>query len=358
MENKLNHAAIEAYATGLTKKLSQDFFSTADVIRGEEILAISPVKQLNLLIIKNLFQKWKKETSKLQSPYFNYEAAAVDEAFQQFVNTLSKNIAIKKSHFDPLLLKAAKETMYLVFKPFAFYSKEINNPEKSRVALSELQDMRKYIKVNDAMLLALIKRFQEEELKEVFNDEAFSWLEEIYEQHPEKISYANMLQQLNEIHALEEHQIFLEVAPPAAPSAEVEEERSGIELSEAGPSEIQKRQVTVASPVQKEEKRTATQLYEQHLQNNVTTLADIHSKRPIENIKKHISINQRFMFVNELFEGNADAFNQAVDTLDQCKTKSEAMELLSDRYGNRNGWDMESEEVIEFMDIISKRYHQ
>lgn len=353
MENKLNHPAIEAYATGLTKKLSQEFFSKADVIRGEEILAISPVKQLNLLIIKNLFQKWKKETSKLQSPYFNYEAPAVNEAFQQFVNILSKNIAIKKSHFDPLLLKACKETMYLVFKPFAFYSKEINNPEKSRVSLSELQDMRKYIKVNEAMLLLLIKRFQEAEVKEVFNDEAFSWLEEINEQHQEKLSYGSMLQQLNEIHALEESQIFI------AAISEAEEPQTGAELSEASTSETQKQPVIVASPIVREEKPVAArQVYEQHLQGNITTLADIHYKRPIENIKKHISINQRFMFVNELFEGNADAFNQAVETLDQCQARPEAMELIYERYGKRNGWDMESEEVLEFVEIISKRYHQ
>ena len=89
MESKLNHEAIEAYASTYTKRIIADFFIQHDKITGQQIVDLKGVKQVNLMVLKNLFQKWKKESDKWQSPYFNYENAEVKKALQAFMNTLS-----------------------------------------------------------------------------------------------------------------------------------------------------------------------------------------------------------------------------------------------------------------------------
>jgi hypothetical protein len=71
MENKLNTQAIENYSTRLTKKLSDEFFAKNLTIFGHQILNYTPIEQVNLFIISNLFEKWKEETSKLKSPFFD-----------------------------------------------------------------------------------------------------------------------------------------------------------------------------------------------------------------------------------------------------------------------------------------------
>src|SRR5690606_15407912 len=122
MDNKLNYNSIEAYSAAYTKKLINSFFSMEETINGKQILSLSNINQVNLLIIKNLFQKWKKETGKLQSPFFDYDNAEVKKALQHFMNVLSNNITIRKNNFEPLLKKSVTDAIFLIFSPYVFYS--------------------------------------------------------------------------------------------------------------------------------------------------------------------------------------------------------------------------------------------
>jgi hypothetical protein len=118
----------------------------------------------------------------------------------------------------------------------------------------------------------------------------------------------------------------------------------------------------------KEEKETTSpsNFFNQHLTLNEklntntktkATIADLHQKKKIENIKKHISIYQRFMFINELFNGKVDEFDKAVETLDVCSNYQEALHVVDKNYIGPYKWDMEAEEVNEFLEILAKRYN-
>src|SRR5690606_38002277 len=126
MDSKLNYPAIEAYSAAYAKKLTNSFFREEEFINGKQILELSNVPQVHLLVITNLFQKWKKESGTLQSPYFNYEAEEVKSALQRFMNVLSNNIAIKKANFEPLIKKSVTDALLLIFSPYDFFKKEIN----------------------------------------------------------------------------------------------------------------------------------------------------------------------------------------------------------------------------------------
>jgi hypothetical protein len=83
MESAINNHYIKSYAETYADQIVQIFFETKDRIRGEEILELTNLKQINLFIIKRLMEQWKTETEKLKSPFFNYEDDAVRAKLQE-----------------------------------------------------------------------------------------------------------------------------------------------------------------------------------------------------------------------------------------------------------------------------------
>jgi hypothetical protein len=69
-----------------------------------------------------------------------------------------------------------------------------------------------------------------------------------------------------------------------------------------------------------------------------------------------LALNQRFMFTKELFDGNADLLRFALKSVDQSSTFAEAVDLINARYVIELGWDIESEEVREFMQQVYRKF--
>lgn len=357
MENKLNHTTIENYSAAYSKKKVATFFDLEETINGKQILNLSNIPQLNLFIIKNLFQKWKKETNKLQSPYFNYDAAEVQQALKNFMNALSQNIAIKRNHFEPLLKKSVQDTILLIFSPYDFYSKEMNHPDRTRLSSNDLHEISKYVKVNRRLLDAIIARFESDEIDEVFNDEAFSILNEIMEEvHAEVEDYSQYLQKFSEVVPLSVDMIYHEVV-----SESEDEDYRQLKINE-----IEQTNKASAPPVENTHasKNLNDKFFKEHktlndnlnIQSNMS-LADIHQKKRIDSIKQHITLNQKFMFINELFAGNKDEFNSALDQLERCASYNEAMRFIKQEYMIKNQWNPEDDEVAEFLEVVAKRYN-
>ncbi len=80
MDEKISLKAVDHYAQQYALHLVNSFFSKKNKISGPEILQLSEVKQVNLFVVRDLLSAWKKESEKLKSPFFDYEAPAVNEA--------------------------------------------------------------------------------------------------------------------------------------------------------------------------------------------------------------------------------------------------------------------------------------
>ena len=352
MDNKLDYSSIEAYSAAYSKKLVNSFFSLEETINGKQILTLSNVSQVNLLVIKNLFQKWKKETGKLQSPYFDYDDAAVKKALQHFMNVLSNNITIKKTHFEPLLKKSVADAIFLIFSPYIFYSKEINHPERTRISLDDLLEISKYIKVNKILLDRLILQFKEQDLVEVFNDEGISVFNEVYENTElPAMSWDEYFLAFSEVHPLTMETIFDDARHDTSDEDFVkplvkDPEREVNIRKKAVPEEVK----NINDRFQRPQKT----LHEQLASKATPTLADLHQKKT-SSIKKSITLNQKFMFINELFSGNQSEYQDAIDKLETTNNRKEALGILQP-YQQKHQWDESAEEVTEFMDIISKKF--
>jgi hypothetical protein len=316
MESKLNHQAIDAYSKALAKQLSQSFFSNSSHISGKEILELSPNKQINLMVLKNLFKKWKKENAKLKSRYFDYHNDGVKKAMKEFMNTLSRHIYVKKEHFEPLLKESIKDSVLLAFSPYDFYSKEINQRDDSRLRLSDLKDLKKYIKFNEFLLDGLIDHFESHKEEVVFNDTAFEMFNEVCSNSEEQPA---------------------DIPPLLA------------EFSKNLP-------LSLADIYLDEEKVEAGMLNDSLQSKEKQTLADKLAKSGGKNIMKMLTLNQRFMFVNELFEGNQNLFLSAIEQLDAMETYNDASSHIKKSFADKYNWDMETEEVQEFMELVEKRF--
>ena len=79
--------------------------------------------------------------------------------------------------------------------------------------------------------------------------------------------------------------------------------------------------------------------------------------RKIEDINHAISLNQRFLFINNLFNGNGEAFRAAIQELGVCQNFPEAKEILLKKYVPKYFWDITSAEAEEFFDIVRRRFN-
>lgn len=340
MESNINHQLINSYSKSFAEQLINNFFKKKSSIKGEEILSFSEIKQINYFILKILFEKWKSEFNNLKSPYFDYEGDKVQKAVTSFMNVLSKNILVSKEDFRPLLEEATYKTILLIFSPYEYYLQEINKPTFQQISINDLYVIEKYVKINGHLLKAYIDRFNSEGIEAVFNDDAVRIFDEVCEtikETPEDLDIYH--KQLSNVLALDLSEVY-------SPSDHIAEEyMEDDHKSEPGNiNEKFKTQKQTLLDTLGAEKKEA--------------IIDIHEKKPLEGIKKSITINQRFMFENDLFNGDKDEFEMVVNYLDKCVKNQEAMEFINENYVKKKNWDMKKEVVIEFFNVINKRFPQ
>lgn len=76
---------------------------------------------------------------------------------------------------------------------------------------------------------------------------------------------------------------------------------------------------------------------------------------PIASLKDAFSLNDRYLFANELFKKDMTLFNETVKTIDFCKNLIEAQEVLHQSKTTLN-WDAENERVISFYELVERRF--
>src|SRR5438105_3508493 len=182
MEEKISAKAIDQYSNFFASKLADSFFQKKEKINGQEILSLCEIKQVNLLAVKELMRLWNKENEKWRSPFFNYEAAEVQQSMAQFKNTLSNHILISKKDFLPLLKMAVSQTLYLVLAPYDFFANVLDTKGKGLLKVDELKYETRYLKINKAPLEKLVEKLELRKLEVIAGNEAFGLLDHILEE--------------------------------------------------------------------------------------------------------------------------------------------------------------------------------
>ncbi|MBW6478722.1 MAG: hypothetical protein K0B37_04775 [Bacteroidales bacterium] len=79
--------------------------------------------------------------------------------------------------------------------------------------------------------------------------------------------------------------------------------------------------------------------------------------KPVKNIKEAIGINEKFLFINELFNGDLKAYNESIEKINDFPSIHEAFEFLN-RLTFEFQWDgQRSADTIEkFANLVQRRY--
>jgi hypothetical protein len=344
MDEKISLELIALYGDAYSEKVLNGFFTAKNKITGPEILSLSNVQQVNLFVIGELFKTWKEETTRLKSPYFDYDTPEVKEALENLVDTLSNHIAIDKAHFAPLLKKAVSQTLLAVFDPYDFFSLIITGGS-NKLEVARFREDLKYLKVNKAPLERLLQRLEEKEVQEISGNEAFAVLDQILEEvnfNPEDVDA--YLEKFSSVIPLDANKFYI----------------PKIQSTETTKQPVQEIKVTAATGVETikslqpnvQQSSKAASINDILNQQPRPSLADNFKK--IAKIKDSLTINQKFMFTKVLFHGDFELFSKAIDHLDRQDTMKGALRYIEEEHAST--WDRDSEEFHEFMELIEKRF--
>jgi hypothetical protein len=86
------------------------------------------------------------------------------------------------------------------------------------------------------------------------------------------------------------------------------------------------------------------------------TIADVHQQAKVNNIMDAISVNHRYMFTQELFDGDVEEFRVAIATVETSPSFDAAVEFLVQKYSKVYHWNMNSEEVKELLKVVFRKF--
>lgn len=75
----------------------------------------------------------------------------------------------------------------------------------------------------------------------------------------------------------------------------------------------------------------------------------------VDNLKMAIPINDKFMFINDLFDGNLREYNETIEALNGFKTLDQAAEYL-DLMKRKNLWNTSSPAFLKLKDLLERRF--
>ena len=111
------------YISNYIKKLQDNL--EKKVLRGNDIIELTSSKQLNLFILKNIYDAWNKNFEKNKIIYFNYENKEILSAVTSLKNILSNHIEVDIENLKDLIKKSIIELIEYVFYPKNFIKKDI-----------------------------------------------------------------------------------------------------------------------------------------------------------------------------------------------------------------------------------------
>ena len=365
MSDKINAEYLESYSQLFAEAVCADYFGTKKYMNGQEIIRLTPVNQVNLMVIKNLFGEWQDELEKLKSnPYFDYKDYAVSEALKEFMNVLSRAIKIEKQHFEPLLRRSVKNAVLLAVDPVTFFSQEIDKANPTEIA-QYFKEAKKYLKWHTSLLNILTEKAGLGASK----GELHRALAANYDYLKNQLEPASsLLVSMDQVYPLQYDQLIPKTdAPDRAADVPVsqvpEEEPVLVEEQEVAEIEAKSEELS-----QEPEETSGTTQHRPAVGSKAIDPALAwakfeseeysYMKGSVGRLSESVALNQKFMFTKVLFDGNHDLMMHALKSVDDYDNFVDAIEFLNHHYVAELDWDIDSDEVAEFLHLIFRKFDQ
>ena len=375
---KLDLSAIESYGHQYAKKVCDDFFNRTATINGQQILKLSNVAQVNMFVVSDLFERWKADTEVFKSPYFNFENDEVKAGLKTFMNIASRHIMVKREDFETILSSAVSRTLALLLDPSKYFDDFVRDSPEFTLTKERLAQLTKYTRINGQISKSLTERLGDEE--KTYVTTALSWLNDISKngefENPDK--YLEMLSAtvplrkdnfvkstvkkvVEDSSAMKMSQSFFDIDPD---NEELDDENVPLPtVAQVQAKFDQDRTPTLKLPgfdrlndTFTDDLPTVNDLLKKEVIGYQTPLSDLAFSRPIKSIVDGVSLNQKFVFIGRLFEGDINAYNKAVEDLDNCLNFGEAKNLMNKALAPKYNWIMAAEEANDFLEVIGRKF--
>ena len=409
MQDKYSLAKCEQYGRRLATRLSQQFFGPqpAATLDGPALLKFTPIRQVNLLVLRQLLGRWQQEASALRSPYFDFEAGPVRTALGQFMNVLSRHIRLDRAALEPLLAQAVADTLALATDAGAAFEQLLLPPvgpdttldaADEPVPLATLRDYLRYFDQAKPFFEGFVNSLPtgNAPLGREFLCQRFDLY--LAAHGKELPALAPLVAEFSALLPLTEADLWGD--GPAAPAnrpepspdraesgssrpepspdraesgpgrAESSPDRStpGPDRPEPGPDRPESSRPGVPSeaPTAAEAplyaKLKATQPSTSHLADTLRGAAGAaHSLAErgapkVVSLREAISINQRFSFINELFNGENMEYHAAIQHLDTLPDAEAATAYVQQELAASHDWSLKQEHVGKLLKLIERKF--
>jgi hypothetical protein len=364
MEDKYNQLHLERYSKELANVLCDSHFASHDTINGPQLLHFVPVKQVNLFVIKELLLKWNQEMANLRSPYFDFENEDVKEALLNFMNVLSRKIKMKRDAFEPLLQKAVYDTFLVVLAPSVTLEDKFLRVQEE-ITLPKLQENLKYIDLNKSLFAGFIETLSSSSRDRDYIVSRFKLYLNAHQ--GERTTIEHLAGQFNALLPLSAEELVKPNAAPApSPEAKPTPAAPVEEVDIVAPIDMAQREASIVTPVVPKpadhnlnERFKAAErptLNENFKKAASASLADAHTNQKIDSLKNAISINQRFSFINELFEGDNLTYYQAIQSLDAMTDPDQANRFVTHDLAGKYDWSKKQDHVNKLLRLIERKF--
>jgi len=81
-------------------------------------------------------------------------------------------------------------------------------------------------------------------------------------------------------------------------------------------------------------------------------VSDMMKTKPLSNLADAIGVNDKFLFIREIFNGNPERYSQAISRLNGASSFSDAIEVLKSYTGERK----ENEVLKQLLDLVKRKF--
>jgi hypothetical protein len=355
---------------------------------------LTEIPQINLFAISSLYEKWRADAENFRSPYFDFEQEEVKEALKQFMNVVSRNIAVKREVLEPILFEAIKDTLVLLIDPSSYFNELFRNQENFSVTAELVQQLCKYVRFNKFIPQELAKGMKDRSF--VYVNQAIEWSEQALQLHADELDsveqwvghfsakvpldISHLVKKTMRIELLkvidEPNRSFFDTVVPepepeytpavvAAPeptpapepavpsdSAWKQEPVSYTPPAPANPTPATLNQVVGGS------ENGVKESLNDYLRVEQSSISDVYQKQAITSIAQSIPLNQKFMFIHHLFSGSNSAYETAIAELEQAPDYDTARSLITYKFASQYLWDMTGDVVGDLLEIVKRRFRQ
>lgn len=92
------------------------------------------------------------------------------------------------------------------------------------------------------------------------------------------------------------------------------------------------------------------------LKQGKTELVERLKETPVKDLRKAIGINDRFLFINELFRGDENMYERCIKTINSFSIYAEAEYWITRELKVKLGWNNDSEAVQHFDQLVKRRF--